>query len=117
MTMAPGPLTRLSMWFPRICAAIPSNGTINSDFSAVWRGQDSESKRGWGSSKEVVRLRASTPPRVGHRFFEGFAVKRCALANCSRNPALALAHPTAQWTCWSLWMLSTSPFRGKKPRD
>jgi hypothetical protein len=42
--------------------------------------------------------------------FEGFALNRSALANRSRNPALALAHQ-AQWTCWSLWMLSTSPFR------
>jgi len=81
-------------------------------FQPVDAGIILESKRGWGSSKEPVRLRASTTPRVGrYRLFEGLAVDRYALANCSRNPALALAHLTAQWTRWSLWMLSTSPFR------
>jgi hypothetical protein len=62
----------ISAW---ICAAYASNGTINSDFPGIWRGNNSASKKGRGSSKEVVRLWASTTPQVGHRLFEGFAVE------------------------------------------
>src|ERR1051326_833616 len=56
---------------------------------------------GWGGSPRSIIARCWFDSNILDHLLEGTAVNRFALANCSRDPALALAHRfLGDWQSW-----------------